>query len=239
MKSDVPFSGQQVLLQKQGSPEPFADFKFYLNAGRNNFNGLPSFGNSGIQASSSSVPGDGNWHHVATTYDGISMLFYLDGTLRNTRTPVWGYVNGTAGPTSIGAGPAGDNFFAGAVDEMVLYNRPLTGDEVLALTAFSHNVPGDCNQDGVLDISDASCALGVLFTGAPFAFFPCGDGSSSDPGNIALMDWQPDGSVDLSDVVGMLQFLFIGNSAHPLAVVGSEVSACVPIMGCRANPNCE
>jgi hypothetical protein len=98
-------------------------------------------------------------------------------------------------------------------------------------------VPGDCNQDAVLDVSDAVCALGVLFTGTPAAF-PCGDGTPADPGNRALLDWQPDGSVDLSDAVAILQFLFLNAAAHPLAVPGSETMTCVAIPGCDANTRC-
>ena len=68
--------------------------------------------------------------------------------------------------------------------------------------------------------------------------FPCGDGTTTDPGNIGLIDWQPDGSVDLSDAVGMLSFIFLGTDAHPLAVPGAETTACVPILGCPNNDEC-
>jgi len=101
----------------------------------------------------------------------------------------------------------------------------------------SLQLPGDCNQDAVLDLSDAVCGLGVLFTGLP-PLFPCGDGSPTDAANIALIDWQPDGSVDLSDVIAMLQFLFFSADAHALAVPGSETTECVAIDGCQDNPNC-
>ena len=98
--------------------------------------------------------------------------------------------------------------------------------------------PGDCNQDAVLDLSDAVCALGVLFTGLP-PVFPCGDGTATDAGNLALMDWQPDGSIDLSDIVAMLQFLFFSADAHTLAVPGAEATACVALpRHCADNPAC-
>ena len=241
VRSDTPFSGTDVLLQKKGAPESFADFKLHLSNGSPGLSEAPAFGNPPGSGALGKVDGDGNWHHVATTYNGIDLKYYIDGTMKSFHTQVWGYVNGAAGPTTIGAKPTGTDFFAGSIDEMALYNRVLTDDEITTLVEFSHNVPGDCNQDGVLDISDAVCALGVLFTGVPFAFFPCGDGTATDPGNISLMDWQqpPDGFVDLSDVVAMLHFLFLGTDAHSLAVPGSEVSECVPIMGCRANPNCD
>jgi len=98
-------------------------------------------------------------------------------------------------------------------------------------------VPGDCNQDAVLDLSDAVCALGVLFNGNP-PLFPCGDGSPTDPGNITLIDWQPDGAIDLSDLVAMLQFLFSRAAAHPLAVPGAETTECVAIHGCEDSAGC-
>jgi hypothetical protein len=118
----------------------------------------------------------------------------------------------------------------------------VTGDWVMRvvyrkLECGGLQLPGDCNQDGSLDLSDAVCALGVLFNGTP-PLFPCGDGGATAPGNIALLDWQPDGSIDLSDAVGILQFLFFSAVAHPLAVPGSETTECVVMSGCAANSNC-
>jgi hypothetical protein len=69
--------------------------------------------------------------------------------------------------------------------------------------------PGDCSQDNQVDISDAVCILGVLFTGTPQKF-PCGTGSSTDPANIAVLDLSGDGAVDLSDAIYLLNFLFLG-----------------------------
>jgi len=95
-------------------------------------------------------------------------------------------------------------------------------------------IPGDCNQDGRLEIADAVCVVGALFRGIP-SVFPCGDGFSTDPSNIALLDWQPDGAVDVSDVVGMLDFLFRALEPHHMAVPGAETTGCVIIPGCPDN----
>jgi CSLREA domain-containing protein len=91
--------------------------------------------------------------------------------------------------------------------------------------------PGDCNQDGRLDISDAGCLLGFLFQGRP-SRLPCGDGSALDAGNLTLLDWQPDGADDISDAVAMLAYLFNGGTPHPLASAGGEASTCIVIPGC-------
>ena len=53
----------------------------------------------------------------------------------------------------------------------------------------------------------AVCILGFLFLGTAERL-PCGEGSSTAPGNVTLLDWQPDGGIDLSDGIGILQFLF-------------------------------
>jgi hypothetical protein len=86
-------------------------------------------------------------------------------------------------------------------------------------------LPSDCNQDGILDLSDAICLLGHLFLGAP-ATLPCEGGTAGDPGNLALLDANGDTSVDLSDPILVLSYLFSGTAAP---VHGS---ACLPIEGC-------
>ena len=52
------------------------------------------------------------------------------------------------------------------------------------------------------------------------------------------MDWQPDGSIDISDVVAMLQFIFFGNDAHALAGLAGETTECVAIPDCEDTPDC-
>ena len=62
----------------------------------------------------------------------------------------------------------------------------LGGATVGSASPDSLQLAGDCSQDGSVDISDAVCALGVLFLGNP-EFFPCGDGTSGDPANVTLL----------------------------------------------------
>lgn len=85
--------------------------------------------------------------------------------------------------------------------------------------------PGDCNQDGGIDISDAVCLLGNLFLGAPTRL-PCGDGAPVDHQNITLLDSNGDFAIDLSDAVSVLQFLFSGGKPPALG------TACVLVPGC-------
>ncbi|MBI4604519.1 MAG: IPT/TIG domain-containing protein [Planctomycetes bacterium] len=94
-------------------------------------------------------------------------------------------------------------------------------------------LPGDANQDGRLDISDAVSVLGFLFLGTELSL-PCGDGSPGHSGNVALLDANGDARVDLSDPVRILSglFLSLGVPAH---VLGNE---CVAMPDCREGPSC-
>ena len=96
---------------------------------------------------------------------------------------------------------------------------------VTGVTAAGGQVPGDCNQDQDLDVSDASCLLGFLFLGRP-GDLPCGDGSGDDPGNIVLADCNSDDQLDLSDGVCILNHLFNG---RPPPAGGAS---CLLIEGC-------
>ncbi|MBI4587088.1 MAG: PQQ-binding-like beta-propeller repeat protein [Planctomycetes bacterium] len=86
-------------------------------------------------------------------------------------------------------------------------------------------VPGDCNQDGQIDQSDAVCLLSHLFLGSP-EFLPCVDGKKESPGNKALLNWNDDQDVDLTDAINLLQWKFLGGPAHFLG------QGCTRIVDC-------
>jgi hypothetical protein len=88
------------------------------------------------------------------------------------------------------------------------------------------SIPGDCNNDGSLDLSDVICLLGHLFQGNP-ASLPC----NSTAANLVLMDCNDDGGIDLSDAIYKLGFLFQGGPP-PAAGVGCVQIDCPPNPGC-------
>ena len=106
-------------------------------------------------------------------------------------------------------------------------------DECQETDSVGRQLPGDCNQDGDLDLSDALCLFGHLFLGFPRSL-PC-----TDDGNLQLLDWQADDSLDLSDGISLLTFLFDSTSLpHALAVPGGESSGCIGIRGCPDIRSC-
>jgi hypothetical protein len=85
--------------------------------------------------------------------------------------------------------------------------------------------PGDINQDGVLNISDAVGYLRVLFglAGIPQL---CDSTRLDQGGNLVLLDLNGDAAVDVSDAVHLLSFLF---QQGPPPTMGT---GCIRIEGC-------
>jgi len=82
------------------------------------------------------VPADttiGEWHHVVATFEGNTMQLYHDGELAGTRSDA-GMLLEPSRPLLIGArsdaGSAG-GFFTGSIDDVRIYNKVLTEDEVI------------------------------------------------------------------------------------------------------------
>jgi len=90
------------------------------------------------QVSSAAQIADTNWHHVAVTKSGTTVVFYVDGVAY--AAPVYNSGDFSfSAPACIGAwwNPYGqvDNSFFGAIDELAVYNRALSAAEVQAIHA--------------------------------------------------------------------------------------------------------
>jgi beta-glucanase (GH16 family) len=73
----------------------------------------------------------GGWHHIAFTYDGTNVTNYMDGkpdgapeALTGDLSPGWDWLGiGTNGAWA-------DKFFKGAIDDVRIYSRALSADEI-------------------------------------------------------------------------------------------------------------
>lgn len=76
------------------------------------------------------TPPAGEWHHVAGTYDGKVFKGYVDGKLGSE----WGYIGkmpeNTASVTIGMRSKSKDCLFNGMIDEVAIFNRALSEDEV-------------------------------------------------------------------------------------------------------------
>ena len=84
---------------------------------------------TGLAAVSSPITTD-RWYHVVGTYDGSDARIYVDGELEGTQAaPLIHYDT----PLMIGTSQINERFFDGQIDEVTIYNRALTAQEILTL----------------------------------------------------------------------------------------------------------
>lgn len=76
--------------------------------------------NSGMNAAALA---DGNWHHIAITWNGTTVKYYVDGVLRATVTKV---IAAWASPWRFGRQGAASSFIPAYVDEIAVYAVPLS-----------------------------------------------------------------------------------------------------------------
>lgn len=77
-------------------------------------------------------PALNEWHHVATTYDGDMIRQYIDGELDIAYTPPAGEINSVDVVFRIGQGQTNLGSMIGSVDEVAIYSRALSEDEINA-----------------------------------------------------------------------------------------------------------
>ena len=71
----------------------------------------------------------GTWTHLALTYDGANVRFYVDGVLTGT-TPATGTIASSATALTIGSDPFYGQYYAGLIDEIRIYNTALTQAQI-------------------------------------------------------------------------------------------------------------
>lgn len=86
----------------------------------------------GVYMAGGSITKD-EWAHLVVTYDGTTFYFYGNGTRQwSAATPAGGPNINTGSPLCIGGEPilGGEDFFDGNVDELAIYDKALTPDQI-------------------------------------------------------------------------------------------------------------
>ena len=71
----------------------------------------------------------GRWTHLALTYDGANLRFYVDGALTGA-TPTTGSIASSATALTIGSDPFYGQYYNGLIDEIRIYSTALTQAQV-------------------------------------------------------------------------------------------------------------
>jgi len=152
-----------IIIQKGDSVE-VVGYRLEIVGGKIGFWFLPAPGEwyGGLEPTASITPG---WHHIVVTYDGKNIKMYNDAKLRH-------YINCTKPLPKenyclqIGArlysGELG-YFYNGTIDEVRIYNRALTAEEILTL--YESSYPTETN----LSLSGAESELMPVVINSPTA----------------------------------------------------------------------
>jgi len=77
----------------------------------------------------SGYPDDGNWHHIVGTYDRVATKRYVDATLLGS-TAYTDPINTSPSTVRIGARDDLLESYNGYLDEVKIYNKALSADEI-------------------------------------------------------------------------------------------------------------
>jgi hypothetical protein len=133
------------------------------------------------------LPSTGVWHYIAGTYDGSTMKLYVDGVVA-AQLNVTGSIAVTTDPLRVGskdiAGTAG-NHFVGTLDEVRIYDRALSQQEITFFQTWDNHDIGTVGfagsvalGNGAYTLRAAGADIGGTADGFHYMYQPLtGDGS--------------------------------------------------------------
>lgn len=155
------------------------------------------------------------WYHLAMTYDGSTLKFYVNGQLKNS-VSVSGSLKVNTRDMSFGSDNGAQKFFNGSIDELQFFGTALTQTEIQA----NYNEPGnspDGDGDGIPDAED-------VYPSDPARAF---DNYYPAPGfgSLAFEDlWPGTGDYDFNDLVLDYRFKIVTSGSNNVTeILGSFV----------------
>jgi len=140
---DYPTTGNLVFLMNVGGSTKDAGLNLANNyAGYTGFSGFSyAVNGTSYNYTTGTLPSKGAWHHLVVSRASDKIQLYLDGTLAGTSAAVGlADYSGSNLSFSVGARVGTSNFFKGFVDDIRIYNRPVTAQEVTELFTIANGV---------------------------------------------------------------------------------------------------
>lgn len=81
----------------------------------------------------------GKWVHFAGVYNGTDLILYMNGTVLDTE-PASGNINSTSNSTYIGKDTTSTNYFVGFIDEVRVYDRALSHEQIITIYNDGRNI---------------------------------------------------------------------------------------------------
>ena len=167
-------------------------YALYASTGTSRPSGNAVTGGSDHDLRGPATLGLDNWVHLATTYDGANLRLYVGGALVATQAAS-GSITVSSGVLRIGGTSVFANeFFAGRIDELRIYNRALTQAQIQADMATG--AATDTRNPTVTAVTPANLAANLPITTRPTASFS----EAMDPATLTT------GTFELRDGGGTL-----------------------------------
>jgi hypothetical protein len=133
-------SDSMKIMSSKNASDATVGYELEYNPG---LNYLSISGGGSNVGSAQNVDLDTSWHHVVAVIKGTTAELYLDSYNRTTDTTVGPLVS-SGYPLQIGRQSLGGDYFKGLIDEVRVYNRALSEDEV---STIFYEVATDLNGD--------------------------------------------------------------------------------------------
>jgi hypothetical protein len=106
----------------------------------------------------------GVWTHVAAVYnnDTNTIRFYKNGTFTESIPTTPSLITNNNNLTIGRGGDADSGYFNGKLDEIGIWNRALSSDDIYSLFNGSRILIANCSQAGAACINSSTCCSGLL-----------------------------------------------------------------------------
>ena len=125
----IGFGSKTILLKAQPNQLLYALYATEEQSGRSSTHAWLAGADERVIATDPLVPGV--WTHIAATYDGTTLRLYVNGIEVNNQ-PLTGSIPTSTDPLTLGGNPIWGEAYDGLLDDIRIYNRPLTPAEIQA-----------------------------------------------------------------------------------------------------------
>ena len=124
-----------------------------------------------VNITGGTAPVSGAWYHVVAVYDGATAKLYVNGA-KAAEAAQTSYVPGQSGGFAIGGRADGAFWWNGSADEVALYSKALTAEEISA-----HYANGTANNPGTTYQS-------LVLAQTPIAYYRLNEGAYTTPTSV-------------------------------------------------------
>lgn len=122
----------QIVASKEGRNPTIRNYGMFCNINTGVIHYSFTSGNAWNSFDASTVVTDGDWHHIATTYESPDFKFYLDGVV-DAQTSIAANMQEPDNSDEvlyIGGCDIGDYFMTGIIDDLALFDTALSEDDI-------------------------------------------------------------------------------------------------------------